>query len=89
MIQHLLPNRFLIRVPHRRSFLPQFEVLGSFQWKLGLLLALFAFQSQHDLLRGLGFLVKNGFGLPTESHLRFGIMLALIYPSSFPTCFMS
>jgi len=47
----------------------EFKVLGSLDAQLLLGLTLFAFQSQHNLTRGLGLFVKDGLGLSTETHL--------------------
>ena len=48
---------------------PQLEVLAALQRQLCLGLALDAFQSQHDLLGGLGLLVEDGLGLTTVTGL--------------------
>jgi len=47
----------------------QFEVLASLQRQLSLGLAYGALQPQHNLLCGLGFLVKDGLGLTTVTGL--------------------
>lgn len=47
----------------------QLKVLASLQGELMLVLASGAFETQHNLLRRLGLLVKNGFGLTTVSRL--------------------
>jgi hypothetical protein len=56
---------------------PKLEVLASLQRKLHLCLAVHALQPQHNLLRGLGFLVEHGFGLTTVTGL-----LAVVTPLS-------
>lgn len=48
---------------------PELEVLASLQCQLRPGLALDAFQSQHNLLRGLGLLVEDGLGLTTVTGL--------------------
>lgn len=48
---------------------PQLEVLAALQRQLALGLALNAFQTQHDLLGGLGLLVEDGLGLTTVTGL--------------------
>ena len=49
--------------------IPQFEVLATLQGQLSLGLALRAFQTEHNLLGGLGFLVEHGLGLTTVTAL--------------------
>jgi len=62
------------RLEHQGSTLrllvtTQLEVLASLQRQLCLCLAHGALQSQHDLLRCLGFLVEDGLGLTTITAL--------------------
>lgn len=49
--------------------IPKFEVLATLQRQLGLGLAGCAFQSQHNLLGGLGLLLEHGLGLTSVTGL--------------------
>ena len=59
----------LINVSGDGLLLSQLKTFGSLQAKVGFGLALLALNTQHNLFRGLGFLVKDRLGLPTETHL--------------------
>jgi len=54
----------------------QLEVLSPLQRQVLLRLTLLALQTKDDLTRGLGLLVEDGLGLPSEPHL-LGIVTAL------------
>jgi hypothetical protein len=64
------------QTPAEEKDIPKFEMLASFQRQLCLRLARCALQSQHDLLRSLGFLVEHRLRLTTITGL-FAIVTTL------------